>query len=251
MDAKLYQAFNVIEEKHWWFVARRAYIQAFLSRYMSHDGSLKLAEIGAGTGGNLRMLSNFGEIDAVEMDERALEFAVAKSAVIQRVVTVQRGWLPDNIPLPDQYDCVLALDVIEHVEQDQAAINTLLRLVRPSGYLVLTVPAYQWLWSPHDEVNHHYRRYTVRRVKSLFQGSDVKFIKVGYFNTLLFPIALVRRIFQRLTGGNENPQADLELPGKLTNRLLNFVFKLESKWAGVMTMPFGLSVITMVQKNED
>lgn len=250
MDAKLYQAFNEVEEKHWWFAARRTYIQALLSRFMPNDGSLKLAEIGAGTGGNFKMLSHFGDIDAVEMDQKALMLATAKSAETGRVASLHRGWLPDDIPLRGQYDCVLALDVVEHVKQDQAAVNTLLTLVKPSGYLLITVPAYQWLWSPHDEVNHHYRRYTAGQLKLLLEKPNVDIKKLGYFNTLLFPVALVRRLFQRLAGDSKNPQADLELPGTLTNKMLNNIFTLESKWAGRLTMPFGLSVIAMVQKNE-
>ena len=249
MDAELYQAFNDVEENHWWFVARRAYIKALLSSFMPADGSLKLAEIGAGTGGNFNMLSEFGEIDAVEMDENALKMAAAKSASNRGVAKIQRGWLPDDIPLNGQYDCVLALDVIEHVKQDRAAVKTLVELVRPSGYLLITVPAYQWLWSAHDEINHHYRRYTADQLSSLFENTNATLLRLGYFNTLLFPVALVRRLSQRFTKSADNPGADLELPGAVTNRILHCVFSLESLWAGRLTMPFGLSVITIVQKN--
>ena len=253
MDAKLYEAFNDVEAKHWWFVARRAYLKAFLSKFMPLDGSLALAEIGAGTGGNFNMLSKFGKLDAVEMDESALKLAKSKLMVdnTDRTTTIQHGWLPDNVPLQGQYDCVLALDVIEHVKEDGAAIKTLVNLVKPSGFLLITVPAYQWLWSAHDEVNHHYRRYTAKRLKALFKISEVRILKLGYFNTLLFPIAVIRRLSQQLAKNSKNAHADLDLPSRLTNKILNFIFSLESKWAGVLSMPFGLSVIIIVQKNEN
>ena len=251
MDAKLYEAFNVIEEKHWWFVARRAYIFACLSRFLPVGGSLKLAEIGAGTGGNFDMLTHFGVLDAIEMDEKAIKLATIKADDNDRVVSLNGGWLPDNIPLQGQYDCVLALDVVEHVRDDDAAIKTLVNLLKPSGFLLITVPAYQWLWSAHDEVNHHYRRYTAAKLKALFDDSAVKILNLGYFNTLLFPIALVRRLSRRWMKNTSCPHADLEMPGTLTNQCLNFIFSLESKWAGLISMPFGLSVITIVQKIDD
>lgn len=251
MDAKLYEAFNVIEEKHWWFVARRAYIYAYLSRFLQVDGSLKLAEIGAGTGGNFDMLTQFGVLDAIEMDEKAIKLAALKAGDNDRVVSLKVGWLPDNIPLHGQYDCVLALDVVEHVRDDADAVKTLVNLLKPSGFLLITVPAYQWLWSAHDEVNHHYRRYTAAKLKALFDETAVRILNLGYFNTLLFPIALVRRLSSRWTKNTESPHADLQIPGVLTNKCLNFVFSLESKWAGLISMPFGLSVIMIVQKNDD
>ena len=251
MDAELYKAFNVVEEKHWWFVARRSYIYNFLSRFMPCDGSLKFAEIGAGTGGNFTMLTHFGELDAIEMDENAIKLASLKADENDRLISIQRGWLPDNIPLNGQYDCVLALDVVEHVSEDKDAIESLIELVKPNGYVLVTVPAYQWLWSAHDEVNHHYRRYTAKSLKAHFDQSHVTVVKLGYFNTLLFPIALVRRLSQRLSKGPKNPHADLEIPGKLTNQILKFIFSLEAKWAGALTMPFGLSVIAMIRKHDN
>lgn len=251
MDAKLYDTFSVVEEEHWWFVARRAYLSACLSRFMAADGSHKLAEIGAGTGGNFSMLTRFGELDAVETDENALRIAAAKAVENDRVVSLQHGWLPDNIPLKCRYDCVLALDVVEHVEDDQAAIDALVNLLKPSGYLLITVPAYQWLWSAHDEVNHHYRRYTAGGLRSLLNHQGVKILKLGYFNTLLFPIALIRRLWGRWMKNGSSPFTDLQLPGRPVNISLKAIFSLESIWAGRLTMPFGLSVMTVVQRNDE
>ena len=118
---------------------------------------------------------------------------------------VTQGYLPDGIPLSETYSAVFALDVVEHVERDGDALATLASMLCPGGKLVLTVPAYQWLWSGHDVANHHFRRYDKSRITTLIRktGLDIEFS--SYFNTLLFPLKLAQHLKNKLFPPSRRP----------------------------------------------
>jgi SAM-dependent methyltransferase len=241
---KYYQEMQEVENEHWWFSARRKYIQILLFRILTRKKNLRICEIGCGTGGNLEMLSAFGRLDAVEMNDYAR--SIAKKRQIPNVDYIQSGYLPDRIGLAKKYDAVFALDVLEHVENADRAVATLKRLLKEDGILVSTVPAYQWLWSRHDEVNMHYRRYTKRTFNKLFEDEGMNVIYESYFNTLLFPIVAIFRLVGSIFKRKQKfISTDLKIPPPRLNNLLGFIFNIESNWSGITSMPFGLSVISV------
>ena len=109
--------------------------------------------------------------------------------------------LPELAGVPDgHYDLIGAFDVIEHIDDDRAALASIATKLKPGGKFVMTVPAHQWMWSAHDVVNHHKRRYSKAALKALIDGSPMKLLKVGYFNSLLFPLAVAERAASKLRG---------------------------------------------------
>lgn len=251
MEQKIYHEFATLEGKHWWFVARRRYLRAIIERYFGSKDKMLFCEVGCGTGGNLRMLAENATVDAVEMNDKAREQVGQNFKSTIR--SIHSGYLPDNIRLDDNYDGVFALDVIEHVEDDLAALNALANLTSEDGLLVTTVPAYQWLWSEHDVANHHFRRYSKTQYCQLFNEAELEILYASYFNSVLFPLAALTRLLNKLimpTGTNAS--SALTMPHRLINKLLTSLFSIEQLWAGKLAIPFGLSIVVVARpKNVD
>ena len=217
MERIVYDKMAELDDRHWWYRARREVIAALIRRKARPPKRARLLEIGCGTGHNLAMLGQFGEVDALELDDTAR--AMAEKRLGRPVMDSP---LPELRGVPERhYDLIGAFDVIEHIEDDIAALASIARRLKPGGRLVVTVPAHQWLWSAHDEVNHHKRRYSKRGLKRLFEQSPLKFEAIGYFNSLLFPVAVAKRLASRVSGSEDS---DLTLPPALVNYLLERTF---------------------------
>ena len=157
MEEEIYHKTAAYEEGHWWFKGRRCIIEKVL-----HDLSLpskpKILEMGCGTGGNLSLLSQYGEVYGVELDNFARNYASKR-----HIGPILPGSLPHEIPYQDNFfDLIALLDVLEHVEEDGLSLVQLHKKLKPGGYLLITVPAFPALWSAHDEAHHHKRRVTVQ-----------------------------------------------------------------------------------------
>jgi SAM-dependent methyltransferase len=157
--------------------------------------------------------------------------------------TVMRSPLPELAEVADaRYDLIGAFDVIEHIKDDAAAIASIAVKLRPGGKFVMTVPAHQWMWSAHDVVNHHQRRYSKSALRTLFESSPLKLETSGYFNSLLFPAALAERLSSKLRGKDE---AGLTLPPAPLNKALEWTFAQERHLVGRLPMPPGLSLFAV------
>ncbi len=199
-------------------------------------------EAGCGTGGNLKMLSSFGKLDAFELDDEARVIAKGKVPM-----DIKSGMLPDHVPYqPGSFDVVVAFDVIEHVEHDVESLASLGKQLAPGGRLVMTVPAMPWLWSKHDETHHHYRRYTKASLNEALVQAGLKPVRISYFNTLLFPmIAGIRLLRQAL---NIKETADDKMPSPAVNSVLKSIFGFESNWVGRVSIPVGVSLLAVAQR---
>lgn len=241
MDPTAYESMSAVEDKHWWFVARRRIIASLIERFVRPPAGAKVLEAGCGTGGNLALLARYGKLDAFEYDPTARAKAAAK-----QVAEIDFGALPDQVARADgSYDLIALLDVLEHIEEDEASLQRLGGLLRDDGKLLLTVPAVPSLWSEHDVIHHHHRRYTRRSLEQCIAKAGLKVERIGYFNSLLFPIAWVQRQAQRLTGRHAPLDA---IPGKLLNGALEKVFGLERHILGKVDMPIGLSLFAVVSR---
>lgn len=245
MEPHIYQEFKTLESSHWWFCGRRAYLRAIVQRFMGPQGrDLQFCEVGSGTGGNLGMLGEFATTDALEMNAQARD--IIRERNIPNVRSVADGRLPDHVELPPVYDGVFALDVVEHVDDDRAAVRRLAELANEGGKVVLTVPAYQWLWSAHDVANHHKRRYTQKQFVEIVEAAGLKVLYTSYFNSLLLPLAIVSRLAERFVGAKQaGEKATLGMPPRLLNSVFKWLFSLEKLWAGKLRMPFGLSIVVV------
>lgn len=240
MDPAIFRRMAATQHQHWWFVARREILARVIETLNLPGPNAAILEIGCGTGANLEMLTRFGTVCAVEHD------AFSRGEV--RKVTgidVRDGWLPDQIPFGDRrFDLVCILDVLEHVEDDGGALRTIRHLLAPGGRVLVTAPAYQWMYSSHDRHHHHFRRYTSRQLGRLARASGLVPDRIGYFNTLLFPVAVARRLYSRLRPDSSND--DSLMPGPLTNSLLRHVFLVEAVVIRRWFAPFGVSVIAIL-----
>ena len=246
MEQNIYEEMAKQESHHWWFVARRAYLKKLISKQFPPELEYRICEIGCGTGGNLPMLAQLGKVDAVELNESAKILAESKN--MNNITGIHSGYLPDAIPLTEQYDGVFSLDVIEHIENDLEAVKALKALLSKNGTLIITVPAYQWLWSAHDDANHHFRRYTRKSFSELIEAAGLNIRYVSYFNTVLFPLAALKRIAEYFLPKKPIENAwDINTPPAWLNTLFEKLFKLECLWAGKLSIPFGLSIVVVAE----
>jgi SAM-dependent methyltransferase len=252
MRPEVYREMAAVQATHWWFAARRRILARLIGR-LGLAADAQVLEIGCGTGGNLAMLAGFGRLQAMEYDDEARALAGAAG-----VCPVLPGGLPEPVPFEDgRFDLVCLLDVLEHVADDGAALQRITRLLKPGGRLLLTAPAYGWLWSAHDEAHHHHRRYTAAGLGRLATAAGLAPRQLGYFNSLLFPLVALARLAQagvrrlrgpRDPGGGPAAHSDAGLPPAPLNRLLEAVFAAERFVLPRRPFPFGVSVIGVFER---
>ena len=235
MERIVYETMAELDDRHWWYRARRQVLAALIRRKALPPAGARLLEVGCGTGHNLPMLSQFGELDALELDAAAR--AVAEKRLGRPVMASP---LPELQGVPERhYDLVAALDVIEHIDDDKAALASIAARLKPGGKLLIAVPAHQWMWSAHDVVSHHKRRYSKRSLKKLIEGSPLRLEAMGYLNSVLMPVAIVERFASKIRG---KPDADLWLPPRPLNAALEMLFASERHVIGWVPLPPGLSL---------
>jgi SAM-dependent methyltransferase len=243
MDPRLYREMAETQQKHWWFRARREILARVIAR-LELPSRAELLEIGAGTGGNLAMLSQFGCVSAVEMDGFARQYASDVSGL-----RVSYGCLPDQLPFADaSFDLICLFDVLEHIEDDANALKRVLQLLKPGGRAVVTVPAYQWLYGAHDRAHQHFRRYTARQLYTKARAAGLSVGRSGYFNALLFPLIAAHRL-QKIATSQQDGH-DAALPSRLVNRLLYGIFAVEKYVVPVALFPYGTSVLAILERDD-
>jgi SAM-dependent methyltransferase len=238
MDRIVYDRMAAHDSTHWWYTARRDILADYLAREGNLPKAARILEIGCGTGHNLPMLGAFGTVDAIEIDPAARDIASARlgkpvgAAPLPELTGVERG----------SYDLIAVLDVVEHIADDVAALKAMAECLKPGGKILITVPAHQWMWSAHDVVNHHHRRYSKAGLTSVIRAAGLEPRKLGYFNSLLFPLAAAARLAGRLTGKDDSDDSP---PPKIVNTVFEAIFRLERHLVGRVPLTPGVSIITL------
>jgi SAM-dependent methyltransferase len=244
-----YDEYYELEDRHWWFRGRRRIVLTILGTSLPPVASgqrRRILDLGCGTGTMLGHLRAFGHAEGVEADQRAVELCRRRGE--DRVQLLESDGLPFR---DDSFDVLTALDVLEHIEDDGAALREVARVLRPGGIFLATVPANPWMWGPQDEISHHCRRYRARDLRRGIAGTNLELLRLTHFNSILFgPIAAVRLV-RRLRPPAPRPRSDFELTTEgPVNELLARVFGLESRWLRRRDLPFGVSILAVARAGD-
>ena len=234
MDKAYSLQYSELEKTHWWFLARAEIISAVLKKFMPQQ-PISILNIGVAGGESSQWLSHFGKVTSVENDSFFIEHLKNSGKdIVEGSIT--------RLPFVDSsFDLVCAFDVVEHVEDDKKAMAEMKRVCREDGFICITVPADRKLWSGHDVVNQHFRRYQITDFCML--GSGMKSIYISYFNSFLYiPIWIARTWPYR---NRISPQSDFETfkASSLSNRILKHIFSFEARLMPTIKFPFGVSLI--------
>lgn len=245
MEREIYCQMAEYEEYHWWFVSRRRIIETLVSKVIPDlDGHSKILDAGCGTGGNLKSLKLPSDnMVGMEPDPQAAGKAAEKSGK-----PVYHGKLPDQIPFPSEnFDLILILDVLEHLDDDLSSLRALVSKLKPGGHVLITVPAFKFLWSDHDESHHHRRRYLLSELQGIIKSSGLSVKYGSYYNFWLFPVVFLLRatILKKLI---KNSSSDLVKTTKIINWLLSKIMSSEKNILKRRSLPFGVSIIAIGKK---
>lgn len=242
------------EDNHWWFASRTRAILLYLDRYVGPGRDRRILDVGCGAGNMAHHLAHYGHVQGVDNNARPL--AVAK----ERGLEVREGQA-QCLPFEDgEFDLVALLDTVEHVPDDQEALafRECARVLKPGGKLLVTVPAFMWLWSHNDVLNAHCRRYSAPELRHKLASAGLRPLRSSYTNFLFFPVAAAFIALRR--GAAKEPdlasphfddqayQVEMEPSRPLVNAVLTAVGKLEAQLLRLFSLPVGTGVIVIAEK---
>ena len=231
-----------VEDRHWWYRGRRRVLERTIA-CAGLPTPARVLDAGCGSGRNMLELARYGEVSGVELSETSV--ALARKRGVGEVV---EGSVLEMPFAADSFDLAVCLDVIEHLQDDRGALRELRRVLAPGGALLVTVPAYRWLWSGHDEINHHHRRYNRRTLLAAAREAGWSCEFATYFNSLLLPVAIVLRALDRVNPRTTESSLDLWVPPAPLNWLLQQPLNLEAAAIGRgRPIPAGLSLLAVLR----
>jgi len=243
MNISEYAEMYKLESFYWWFVARRRLLEWFVQRIADEFVRPTILDVGCGTGINFSVLSKYGDTFSSDASEEALSFS--KGRGIDGLVRSHVELLPF---LGSTFDLVTALDVLEHIDDDLKGLDELLRVTKDGGVLMITVPAYGFLWSEHDEALHHRRRYAASELRNKLTNAGFEVERVTYYITFLFFPILLMRFAQSVSKKSIHAKTShVILPGWL-NSLLIWILAIERTLLRWMNFPFGVSIVCLARK---
>jgi ubiquinone/menaquinone biosynthesis C-methylase UbiE len=202
---------------------------------------VSILDIGCGTGALMKELAVYGTVSGVDFSDTAIAFCRDRG-----LTSVQKSDVRQLSFAANTFDVVLALDVLEHVPNDAHAISEILRVLKPSGVLIVFVPAFMSLWGITDIISQHYRRYRLPELVALFKNHNTRLLRKSYFNTFLFlPIATIRFVTRIC---NIHMDSENYVGGTITNSLCYLIFNCERILLRWVTLPFGVSCYVVIQK---
>jgi SAM-dependent methyltransferase len=241
MDAAEYATMYAVEDRLWWYAGMRRISQTLLDEHCA-GRPLDVLDAGCGTGANLAMLARYGVAAGIDIEPLALGFCTQRG-----LTRLARGSVIELPFAAHTFDLVTSFEVLYHmaVHDDTAALREFARVLRPGGWLLLRLPAYDWLRGRHDVVVHTRRRYTTYDVRRKVEAAGMQVVRLSYANTLLFPLALGKRLAERLSPAGAGSDVGPPPPG---NGLLTAILSAEAVWLRRWSLPFGLSVLCLARK---
>jgi len=248
MESEEYNISYKLEESYWWFIGKQFLVRDNFQRLaISSFNNDKILDIGCGTGIIMKISENFGTSFGMELSSEAIQFLIRRDLKL-----IARSDANQSIPFKNEtFSAITCLDVLEHLDNDLTLLKEAIRVCRLGGNIIVTVPAFDILWSAHDEALHHKRRYTLKQVLKKVSPMNCKVIKASYYNTCLaFPIFIFRKVKQFLSK-KKYVQSDFFLPlPEWLNKVLILLYTTELKLLKFFSFPFGVSILLILQKIE-
>ncbi|MFZ2726715.1 MAG: class I SAM-dependent methyltransferase [Methylococcaceae bacterium] len=241
MQKQAYLEMYQYEDNHWWFVARRHILEKLLNSFFKQTNA-NILELGCGTGGNFQLLAQYGNLYAMEFDNDACDMAKTRG-----IGTVIQGVLPEPIAFKENFDLICMLDVLEHIDDELATLQQVHLKLNEKGILLITVPAYMFLWSSHDEAVNHKRRYLKSQLVKLLENAGFKINYASYFNSFLFPVIATVRFLNKLLAKKEG--TDVSMPSAIVNNCLLNIFAFERYLMPKFSLAFGVSIVVVAEKS--
>ncbi len=235
MEEKAYAVIRDHQARHWWFRGRSRIVSRVLLAGIEPNPECRILDLGAGFGGMIPLLNHLGQVEALEPYPGARD-ALEETGALVRIGDIESVLTEHR----ENYDMITLFDVLEHIEDDARAVQLIHRALKPDGLLILTVPAMPLLWSVHDDLHQHHRRYTKKRLKALldpFFSLD----QLSYYNSFLWPLALLER---RLIRPKADQGTEIERSFGFFNELLYRIFIAEIPFLKMrFPFPFGVSLL--------
>lgn len=248
MEKREYELMFELEEKHWYFVSKRRIVEKII-RHLNLPPNARILDVGCGTGGNLKMLRKFGLVTGLDKSRQSLRFCEKrgfKDLILGDISNLSHNY-------HNTYNLITAFDVLEHVLDDQEFLRGITRLLKSKGILLLTVPAFPFLWSDHDRALHHFRRYRKKELAEKIEKVDLRLRYISYSNFFLFLPGLFFRILRRYSKIKKRDSSfshsdfHYRLP-YLLNKILTEIYSFERFLMPRLSFPFGISLICVATK---
>ena len=246
MNAAEYERMYRLEDSYWWFVARHRLVEALIRTRYPHSpdsAPLDILDVGCGTGAMSARLTRFGRVVSADFSPLALEFSRRRG--LQHLVSADAMRLPFA---SSAFDLAIAMDILEHLSDDKAALCELFRTLKPGGRLIATVPAYAHLWSEHDIALMHHRRYVRRELKERFSQAGFRFEKLSHTMSFLYPVVALQRRLNARKPPHDPPMAAMPMVPRPINAALTALLNTENALARRLNFPFGLSILCVAVK---
>jgi len=240
-----YEAMYRLENSYWWYVARRALAAELLADEVKGRSRVHILDVGCGTGANMKAFARYGMTTGVDSSIDALEFCRTRGVDTVTLSPAERLPFSD-----DEFDVVTAMDILEHTDDDLAGLRELHRVCCKDGLVLVTVPAYGFLWSEHDEALKHRRRYAAHELRNKLAVTGFEVVRTSYFITTLFFPILAMRVWHGIFKHSTHPKTSLYLPPKWINAALIRLLALERRIFRQINLPFGVSIVALARPDK-
>ena len=245
MELEEYEIMYKAEDRHWWYLGMTAITRGMLDRYIGRDKRLSILDAGCGTGAAMGYLRDYGVPTGVDFSPEALRFCSSRQVfrICQASIT--------GLPFSDEtFDLITSFDVLSEAGpvKDEQGLDEFLRVLKAGGHLLLRLPAYSWLHGGHhDERVHTRKRYTKSQLKKLLREHGFEIAKLSYANTALFPLAVGKRLSERILKPSRKG-SDLTISTGFVNSVFKALLSAEAPFVRTTSLPFGLTLVALARK---
>lgn len=241
MEKFFYNEIYKNEKGHWWYSTRRKIVHKLIKKYLPKKEGLKILDVGCGGGLLAQELQKYGKSVCIDSSEEAVNFSRARGVNAEKISIA-------DYKKENEYDCVVALDVLEHCEDDLSAIKNIYNLLNPGGIAIVFVPALNCFWGEQDIISHHFRRYTYNDLHNKFKNASFKPLTESYFNFFLSPVVYASRKLSNIIKIKTVSKSELAHNNFLLNTIGKIIFGLEYYLIPRIKFPFGVSLLGVYKK---